>query len=124
MYIRRVDHNRACLSDYTLEGTRLTIGGIAVDLAAEHGDQEQVITFSSCNGMIHRGMMPCCVYVAEVIIPPRRYEMVAVADESGTHTESVAVPLDRESVVLALWPVEDMPEQETMTMGAGVSNAE
>jgi hypothetical protein len=132
MYIQQVDRNRDCFSDYTLEGTTLTIGGISVDLVAEQGDQENIITFSVCNGMIHRGMMPCCKYVAEVLIPPRRFELVEVEDElngedeeePGTHTESVAVPLDLESVVLKVWPVEDNQAQETMVMAEGESNAE
>jgi hypothetical protein len=134
MYIQQVDRNRDCFSDYTLEGTTLSIGGISVDLVAEQGDQENIITFSSCNGMIHRGMMPCCKYVAEVLIPPRRYELMEVAnerneddeddEEPGTHTESVAVPLDLESVVLKVWPVEDNQAQETMVMAEGESNAE
>lgn len=124
MILQKVDPNRACFSEYTLEGAILTIGGIPVDLAAEQEEQEQVLTFCSCNGMIHRGMMPCCKYVAEVIIPPRRYELVEVADERdeadegpGTHTETVPLLLDLDSVILNVWPVEDNPDQETRAAG-------
>jgi hypothetical protein len=58
--------------------------------------------------------MPCCTYVADVIIPPRRYKIVVKenlldndgdTDEAPTHTESVPIPLDVESVILRLWPV-------------------
>lgn len=106
----------------------LTIGGIAVDLEAEQGDQEVIITCSNHNGMIRRGMMPCCEYVADVIIPPRKYEKVGVAgpssgtagsgdtddndEEPETHTESVPVSLDVDSVTLRLWPVAVQGENE------------
>ncbi|MDR2484453.1 MAG: hypothetical protein LBD55_03560 [Treponema sp.] len=111
MIIERVDPNQAVFEDYHLEGNILTIGGIELDLATEQGGQQVIITFTHCNGMIHRGMMPCCTYAAEVLIPPRRYETVEAADEaqegeSGqrTHIESVPMPLDTDCVVLKLWP--------------------
>jgi hypothetical protein len=123
MVIQKIDPAREAFSDYTLEYAILTVGGIAVDLTAEQGDQEAVITFSDHNGAIHRGMMPCCKYVAEVIIPPRKYDTVeADGPPSGmtspdnedevpqTHMETVPVPLDLDSVVLNLWPVDGQEE--------------
>jgi hypothetical protein len=122
MIIEKVDRNREAFSDYALEGTVLTVGGIPVDLETEQGDQEVIITFSNHEGMIHRGMMPCCEYVADLIIPPRKYETVEVENERGededadegpkTHMESVPVPLDLDSVVLKLWPVVVQGENE------------
>jgi hypothetical protein len=119
MLIQKVDPSREVFSDYSLEGTILSIGGIEVDLEAEQENQEVIITFSNHNGMIHRGMMPCCEYVAEVILPPRRYEAVEVdgppvkafSGEEGeevpaTYIETVPVPLDVDSVILKLWPAE------------------
>jgi hypothetical protein len=114
MVIEKIDTARDCFSDYSLEGTILTIGGIDVDLEAEEGDQEVIITFSNHEGMIHRGLMPGCNYVAEVKIPPRKYETVEVegppdgyngGEGPETHTETVPVPLDLDSVVLDIWPV-------------------
>jgi hypothetical protein len=122
MIIEKVDPGREAFSDYSLEETILTVGGIEVDLAAEQGDQETIVTFASCNGTVHRGMMPCCEYVADVIIPPRKYDLVEVENENGgnekgneepaTHTESVPVLLDLDSVILRLWPVTAQSENE------------
>jgi hypothetical protein len=121
MIIEKVDPGREAFSDYSLEVTMLTVGGIAVDLEAEQGDQETIITFSNHEGMIHRGMMPCCEYVADVIIPPRKYETMEVEGERGKNdkdeepkmlTESVPVALDLDSVILRLWPVAAQGENE------------
>jgi hypothetical protein len=128
MIIEKVDPAREAFGDYSLEGAILTIGGIAVDLEAEEGDQEVIITFSNHNGMIHRGMMPCCEYVADVLIPPRKYETVEAegpgtgtagsggakgeGKEPETHTESVPALLDLDSVTLRLWPAAAQGENE------------
>jgi hypothetical protein len=138
MIIKKVDPVREAFSDYSLEGAVLTIGGIAVDLETEQEDQEVIITFSNHNGMIHRGMMPCCDYVAEVLIPPRRYETVEVDgpptsgfssngegnqnEAPATHMETVPVPLDLDSVILKLWPVE-YNRHEEVNMAGGEENA-
>jgi hypothetical protein len=134
MLIQKVDTSREVFRDYSLEGAVLTIGGIEVDLEAEQGEQEVIISISNHEGKIHRGMMACCEYVAEVIIPPRRYEMVEVeasagtfhggeGEEPATHTERVAVPLDMDSVVLKLWPAEDN-RQEIIETAGGEENAD
>jgi hypothetical protein len=113
MIIEKVDPSREAFSDYSLEETILTVGGIEVDLTAEQGDQESIVTFAICNGKVHRGMMPCCEYVADVIIPPRKYDLAEMANEEAeTRTESVPVPLDLDSVTLRLWPVTAQGENE------------
>jgi hypothetical protein len=140
MIIQAVDSSRDNYSDYSLDGNVLTIGGVAVDLAEEESDHEVIISFGKCNGVVHRGLMPCCTYVAEVLIPPRRYETVEVEgsptgafssngndgeeeDVLATHLETVSVSLDVDSVILKLWPVEhDRPEEANMAGGEG--NAE
>jgi hypothetical protein len=119
MIIEKVDRGREAFGDYSLNGNELTVGGVTVDLAAEEDDQQVIISFGKCNGVIHRGLMPCCEYVAEVIIPPRKYQTVEVAGPSqgmthsgtgeeeelpATHTERVPAPLDPDSVILRLWP--------------------
>jgi hypothetical protein len=140
MIVEKVDPTREAYSDYSLEGAVLTIGGIAVNLEAEQEDQEVIITFSDHNGMIHRGMMPCCNYLAEAIIPPRRYETVEVdgppanalsgegkkgdkAEVPATHMETVPVPLDLDSVILKLWPAEH-DRHEEVSMAGGEENVE
>jgi hypothetical protein len=121
MIIEKIDPAREAFGDYALEEAVLTVGGVSIDLEAEQGEQEAVITFSNHNGVIHRGMMPCGEYVADVIIPPRKYETVEVEDDRGedggdegpgTHTESVPVALELDSVILRLWPVTAQGENE------------
>jgi hypothetical protein len=106
MIVEKIDPERECFGDYSLEGTMLTVGGIAVDLAAEESDQQVIVTFGYCEGQVHRGLAGrCCEYAAEAIIPPRRYRIVEVEGGSGmfpggdekdgvpaTHTESVPAP--------------------------------
>jgi hypothetical protein len=117
LIIEQIDPSRDSFSEYSLAGTVLNVGGVVVDLAEEEGDQEVIISFGKCNGMVHRGLMPCCVYVAEVLIPPRKYETIEVdgppegmlgddveGDVPATHTEVVPVPLDVNSVVFKVWP--------------------
>jgi hypothetical protein len=126
MIVEKVDPSREAFGDYSLEGAVLTIAGISVNLEEEQEEQEVIITFAACDGKVHRGMMPCCTYVADIIIPPRRYEAVEVEGpgsgsagsgkanseekEPETHTESVPVPLDLDSVTLRLWPVMEQSE--------------
>jgi len=121
MIIEKVDPHRESFSDYQLTDSILTVAGIAVDLEAEQGDQEKVIAITKCGvtGKIMRGMMPCCKYLADIIIPPRKYKEVEVTEEpvtppkgkpkdedAVTHTENVPLPLDLNSVILRTWPVE------------------
>ena len=127
MIIEKIDPARESFSDYSIENTILTIAGITLDLALEEGDQQVIIQFGSCNGKVHRGLMPCCKHVADVVIPPRKYQTVEVdgplqgmshdgmnenEESPATHTETVPAPLDVESVILNLWPVDDETHQE------------
>ncbi|GHV79111.1 hypothetical protein AGMMS49944_09020 [Spirochaetia bacterium] len=132
MQIQKVDPRRESFSDYLLEEHVLTIGEIVLDLDEEERDQEVVISFTQCEGVIHRGLMSCGDYVAEVIIPPRRYVQEEVPDEAGedpdedmgTHTENVPVPLDIDSVILKLWPVVDSLDGAEIDEQEGVEDAE
>jgi hypothetical protein len=130
MIIEKVDPIREAFSDYSAEGTVLKISKVTVDLAAEESDQEVIISFGTCNGMVHRGLKPCCQHVADVIIPPRKYEAVEVdgpptgsmeatsAAKDGkaggpeTHMEMVPVPLNMDTVTLKLWPIVDESQSE------------
>ena len=112
MIIEKVDPACECFDDFFLDGKILTIGGgVIINLEAEEDDQEKIITIGACKGMVHRGLKPCCTYVADVIIPPRKYETVETdgehpGGETTTRIESIPVPLDTDSVTLRLWPVE------------------
>ncbi len=123
MIIEKVDPSRESFSAYDIDGTILTIGGVVIDLALEEGDQQVMIQFGSCQGRVHRDLMPCCEHVADVIIPPRKYRAVEIdtppqgttrsgmgvdEESQGAYTETVPVSLDMESVVLSLWPLGDM----------------
>jgi hypothetical protein len=124
LIIENIDPHRKSFKDFSLDGNILTIGDIAIDLAAEEGDQETIITFGSCNEKVHRGLMPSCTYVADVIIPPRKYNVIALENDesenteeggggagtSGPKTETIPIPLDPDSVTLRLWPVVDEAE--------------
>jgi hypothetical protein len=122
MIIEKVDPERECFSDYSLDGNSLTIGGVTIDLELEQDDQETIIILGQCNGMVHRGLMPSCVYVAEAIIPPRRYEYKEIEEKDGELTTSVTpLPLDTESVVLRLWPVVNEAENENQMEEENVS---
>jgi hypothetical protein len=119
MIIKRVGKHQEVFSNYELEGKILSIAGIPLDLEAEQRDQEVSISFSRHNGKVQRGMMACCEYVAEVIIPPRKYQTVEVVDtktddttegeggetEPRTHTKQVPLDFDFDTVVVYLWPI-------------------
>jgi hypothetical protein len=135
MIIEKIDPARESFSDYSIDGSILTIAGATIDLALEENDQQVIIQFGICQGKVHRGLMPCCKHVADAVIPPRKYQTVEVdgppqgmtysgtgkKDElPATHTETVPVPLDAESVVLKLWPLDDtrgetIQEEENVT---------
>jgi hypothetical protein len=113
MIIEKVDRNKECYGEYSLEGSVLRIGDIEIDLEGEQMEQEVLVPIVMYEGSVHRGLLPCCEYVAEVIIPPRHYETVKVAaKEEGMEEERVAVPLDIHRVVLKLWPISKREEKE------------
>jgi hypothetical protein len=119
MIIEKVAPRRDSFREYALAGSLLTIGDISIDLEEEQEDQEVIIPFSRCAAVIHRGTMSCGEYVAEVVIPPRRYDTIEVVEETTeegaeqqTHTESVPIPLDTDCVVLKLWPLVTHNDQE------------
>jgi hypothetical protein len=124
MIIEKVDPAREAFGDFSLEGTILTIGGIAVVLVAEEGDQEVIITVGSCNGAVHRGLMPRCTYVADIIIPPRKYDTVTIEGENKGEatTETVPHPLDTDTVTLRLWPAVGEVGNETNNENEGENN--
>jgi hypothetical protein len=137
MIIEKVDPIREVFSDFSAEGTVLKISGVTVDLATEESDQEVIISFGTCNGMVHRGLKPCCQHVADVIIPPRRYEAVEVdgpppgtmetalttngddAEVPETHIETVPLPLNMDAVTLKLWPIVDESQGEVNEVEEG-----
>jgi hypothetical protein len=107
MIIEKIDSRRESFSGYSIDGNNVTVGGITVDLAAEERDQEVIITFGNLNGQICRGLMPGCIYAAEIVIPPRKYNVIEKSgeEEAGIEAETIPVPLDIDTVTLRLWPV-------------------
>jgi hypothetical protein len=133
MIIEKIDPSRKCFSDYFLDGNILTIGGVEIDLAVEEGDQEAILSFGSCDGVARRGLTPGCSYIADVVIPPRKWATITrpipendgdMDTEQQTEVETVAAPLDLETVTLRLWPVVDeaVSATENMTNMEGENN--
>jgi hypothetical protein len=120
MIVKRVDSTRECFNDYNITDGILTIGGIAIDVRVEQAEQEVIITFCRCGGMVHRGMSAGGAYVAEVVIPPRKYDLVEAevvssagyGEEGKLQAERVVVPLDLDTVSVTLWPIEAEVENE------------
>lgn len=93
----------------TLDDAVLTIEGVSVDLAARQQDAQVVIDLClQEDGSIREGMGRA--YVAIVMIPPRRYELVAGLDAEGRPTETrQALPLDPNRVQVKLFGLAEPP---------------
>jgi hypothetical protein len=118
MIVEKIDPDKKCFDDYSLDGNNIIIGNDTVNLENEEQDQEVRITFGICYGNIHRGLMPGCIYAADIIIPPRKYEVIENTETENSDTaeedsvreikmESMPIPLNIDSVILRLWPVVD-----------------
>jgi hypothetical protein len=106
MIIEKLDPSRDVESDVSLEGSVLIIAKVAVDLAAEEADSQVVITISRHDGVAVRGSAVGGEYVADIVIPPRRYKTVEGTGTDGNPTtSSEAIPLDLDAVTLRLWPI-------------------
>lgn len=75
---------------------------VVIDVAQRQSDQEEVID-------IYQDEMGNLVedkslwYVATIVIPPRRYNMVETGQEGEFAKE--ALPLDMDAVTVVLWPL-------------------
>lgn len=95
------------VSDYALNGTVLSVAGVDIDLATRQADTTVTVDLSvDANGVAAEGLTGG--YVASVVIPPRRYQLVD-SGELGMDDQPLlrreVVPLDSAVVTLFLWPV-------------------
>lgn len=102
---------------YTVKGTVINFDEmISVNLARYQKDTENVIDVSLDADMnLTTGLGRW--YVANIIIPPRQYDMVdtgEVTEEEAPIFERVAKPLSMDNVQLILWT---LPENYTLYFG-------
>lgn len=106
MIVEKVDPTREVTTDIQLDGTLLSVAGVKINLEEEEADSQVLITVSRHEGVATRQSVAGGEYIADIIIPPRRYEPVEDIGEDGEiKTESVPIPVDTNSVVLRLWPI-------------------
>jgi len=106
MIVEKVDQAREVTTDIQLDGTLLSVAGVKINLEEEEADSQVLITVSLHGGIAMRQPVAGGEYIADIIIPPRRYEPVDDIGEDGEiKTESVPLPIDINSVVLRLWPI-------------------
>jgi len=92
--------------DYSVDGTVLTIQGIAIDLTARQRDVQNVMDVSLGADLTNAAEGVGAWYVATIVIPPREYELVdsGQVDEQGYPIMVPQVlPLDMSKVELRLW---------------------
>jgi len=95
-------------------GTKvLTVAGLAVNLEELEKDTQNIITISQGENGPEIGPAGRYGYIADIEIPPRRYEYQSDTDENGDPiTKQVAVPLDTDRITLRLWPLVAIPATE------------
>jgi hypothetical protein len=97
---------------WNLEGTKLIVEDIEIDLEEEQKDSQVIIDICGENGELIVGLGN--MYVASIIIPPAKYELVEIdeLDENGNPIYSMnKIPLDLESVELVLWQYQKQEEE-------------
>lgn len=97
----------AAVAPYSLdEETKvLTVAGIEIDLAAAEADCQTILNVTNDGGTPVLGLSGKNGYIADVEIPPRRYDTVEEEGDDGEPlTKTIPRALDTKSVVLKLWP--------------------
>lgn len=93
---------------WSLEGKRLTVEGITIDLEAEMQDCQNVITITkNSDGSCGIGLAGKSGYVADIEIPPVEYQEEVTGEGDEKEVRIRALPLDIDTVVLKLWPVNE-----------------
>jgi len=83
----------------------LKVAGVEIDLAAAEADSQTILNITNDDGTPILGLEGKNGYIADVEIPPRRYETVEEEGDNGEpQTKSVPLSLDTKAVVLKLWP--------------------
>lgn len=87
-------------AEFTLEGTKLNIGSLSIDLQERQGDTQRVIDIclDETYATIKEGVGAW--YIATIIIPPREYQLV---ENDNGETSIVPTSLDVSKVEIRLW---------------------
>ena len=100
----------SCYATVSVNGSVISIGTEQIDCSAEQEDSQKIIDLK----------VPVIdAYVASIVIPPKEYEIVETEAEESDHMEGSqlpqAKPLDMETVVVSLWPLDGIviDEEET-----------
>lgn len=103
--MRIVEKNEGKKIPYRAEGTKLILDEmLSFDLSRYQKDEERVLDFS-LNQDLELQMGLKNWYVANLIIPARKYELVEIGKDEKDEPkyERVAKPLNMEEVTLILW---------------------
>lgn len=101
---------------YILTASTLTVGAVAIDLAARQEDLQTVIDLCyQADGTIAEGLGK--TYAANIVLPPRRYKDVQRQEKGldgkmATVTVKEAEPLNLDDVVLQLWGKAQVPTKQ------------
>ena len=98
--------NEGPKADYSVNGTVLTVHGVAIDLAARQQDVQTVVDISLGSDLTTAAEGVGAWYVATIVIPPREYQLVDSGqkdDQGNPIMIPQALPLDMSKVELRLW---------------------
>lgn len=90
--------------DFSASGHLIVVEGLSVDCDELQKDTPQVIEVrSSPSGAMIGGNG---AYLAQILIPARKYEEVESVSEDGEEVEKerVALPIDHNAIEVTLWP--------------------
>lgn len=93
-------------ANYSLSGTKLTIGDVTIDLQERQETSERVIDICLDNQLQTMREGLGAWYVANVIIPPKQYELVPSGEKDADGNDIMKeqeMPLDMSKVELRLW---------------------
>lgn len=89
---------------YNLIGYVFTIGSLSIDLDQRQTDSETIIDITRNGNVITEGYDSEGEYVANIQIPPKKYNTVQGVDGNGDPvTNKVATALKTDDVKLTLW---------------------
>jgi hypothetical protein len=112
MIVKKLGKETDRYADFSVEGNAITFADqLVIDLEEEEQDDEVNIPVCSNGTEYHRDLHPDCAYVAQIIIPPRKYDIDYVDEENKetgkfeSKEVKLPIPFDVENVVLRLWPI-------------------
>jgi len=105
-----IERNLGPKVSYQIEGSRIYFGdALSIDLSRyELDDENHIFICSNRDGCLYSSIYSNMCYVAEIVIPPRRYiaSHKAVYEGSRPVVSKTAVPFDMGRCTLALFGME------------------